>query len=108
MVSHKSHVLLYLNGISMCIDHLDMIWNIQNLVLWREPGNKSSIVSDDSKYWLSILRKSEQQFKIQSHFIIFDPVIVEGNDMMNQHHRLLNIYVNYLEWFDSFIQWNHG
>ena len=28
--------------------------------------------------------------------------------MMTQHHRLLSVYVNYLEIFDSFIKWNQG
>ena len=78
MLPHNSHVFLYLNGLNLCIEHLDMFWNIWNLILWREVIKKRWSYSDDSKYGAFILGKSEQQFKIQSHFGIFDPVIGEG------------------------------
>ena len=41
----------------------------------KEAGKKRSSCSDDSKYGAFILGKSEQQFKIQSNFVIFYPVI---------------------------------
>ena len=47
--------------------------------------------SDDSKYGEFILGQSEQQFKIQSYFGIFDPVIGEVHYMMMQNHMLLNV-----------------
>ena len=77
MLSHNSHVLLYLNGIDPCIECLDMFWNIWNLVLWREAVKKRSSFSDNYKYGAFILGQSEQQFKIHSHFGIFDLVTVE-------------------------------
>ena len=55
-----------------------MFWNIWNLVLWREAWKKLSSCSDCSKYGPFILGQSEQKFKIQSHFGIFDPVIGAG------------------------------
>ena len=55
-----------------------MFWIIWYLILWREAGKKRSSFSDDSKYGALILGKSEKQFKIQSHFGIFDPVTGEG------------------------------
>ena len=67
-----------------------------------EAGKKKSSCSDCSKYGAFILGKSEQKFKIQSPFLIFGTLIVKVNDMMNQHHRLLNVYVNYLEIFGSY------
>ena len=78
MLSHNSHVLLYLNVFNPCIEHLDMFLNIWNLILWKESWNKWSSYSNDYKYGAFILGKSEQQFKIQSHFGIFDPVIGYG------------------------------
>ena len=72
-----SHVFLYLNGLNPCNGHLDIFWNIWNLVLWREAGNKRSSCSDNSKFGALIPGQSEQQFKIQSHFLIFDELIVE-------------------------------
>ena len=78
MLSHNSHVLLYLNGIDPCIEYLDMFWNIWNLVLWREAVKKRSSFSDNYKYGAFILGQSEEKFKKQSHFEIFDTVIVKG------------------------------
>ena len=40
-----------------------------------EAGKKWSSCSNDSKTGLFIIGQSEHQFKIQSHFSIFDPVI---------------------------------
>ena len=54
-----------------------MLLNIWNLILWREAEKKISSCSDDSKYGALIIGKLEQQYKIQSHYGIFDPVIVE-------------------------------
>ena len=53
-----------------------------------EAGNKRSSCSDDSKYGALILGKSEQRFKIQSHFLIFDPIIGEVQlcDYAESHH----------------------
>ena len=47
-------------------------------ILLRESGNKWSSCSDYSKYGAFIIGKSEQQFKIRSHFVIFDRLIGEG------------------------------
>ena len=69
--------MLYLNGLKPWIENLDIFWNIWNLILWREAGKKKLSCSDDSKYGALILWKPEQQFKIQSHFGIFYPVIGE-------------------------------
>ena len=55
-----------------------MFLNLWDLILWRKSGKKQSSCSDDYKYVSLILVQSEQQFKIQSHFGIFDPVIGEG------------------------------
>ena len=108
MISHNSDVFLYLNSLKPCIENVDIFWYIWNLVLWREAVKKRSSFSDDSKYGAFILLQSKQQFKIQSHFVIFNPVIGEGNDMITQHHMILNVYVNYFEIFYSCIQWNHA
>ena len=54
-----------------------MLRNTWNLFFWREEGNKNCGRSDDSKHGAFILGKSEQQFKIQSYFWIFDLVIGE-------------------------------
>ena len=43
-----------------------------------EAGHKRSSFSDDYKYEALILGQLEQQFKIQSHFGIFDPLFGEG------------------------------
>ena len=75
MLLHNSHVLLYLNGLNPRIEHLDMFLNIWNLILCREAGKKQSSCYYDSKYGESILGKSSKQFKMQSRFLIFDPVI---------------------------------
>ena len=74
IVSHNSHMFLYLNGTNPCIEHLDMFWNLWNLILWRESGKKIPSCSDDSKSGALIPGQSEQHFKIQYHFIIFDPI----------------------------------
>ena len=58
MTSHNSHVFLYLNGLNLCIKHLDMSWNIWNLISWRKAGNKQSICYDDSKCGSFILEQS--------------------------------------------------
>ena len=78
MLSHNSKMFLYLNGLNPCIKILDMFWNIGNFILWSEEGNKRSSCSDYSKYGSFILGQSEKQFKIQSHFRIFDLLIGEG------------------------------
>ena len=54
-----------------------MFWNIWNLILWGKVGNKQPSCSDDSKYGTFIHGQSEQQYKVQSHFGIFDPIIWE-------------------------------
>ena len=54
-----------------------MFWNILNLFLWNQTGNKQSSCSVDYKYREFIFGQPEKQFKIQSHFGIFDPVIGE-------------------------------
>ena len=68
----------YSNGLNLCTEHLDMFWSIWNLILWREAGNKRSSCSDYSKHGAFIIGQSEQQFKIQSHFGIFDTIIGDG------------------------------
>ena len=78
MLSHNSCVLLHLTGLNLSIKYLDMFWNKWILILWTEAGNKWSSCSDDSKYGAFILGQPEQQFKIKSHFGIFDPVTVKG------------------------------
>ena len=78
ILSNNSHVFLYINGLKPCIEHFDIFWNIWNLVLWREAGKKRRSCSDDSKFGAFILGQSEQQFKIDSHFGISDPVVGEG------------------------------
>ena len=55
-----------------------MFWNICNLILWRDAGKKLSSCSDDSKFGAFIFGQSEQQFKINPHFTIFDTVSGEG------------------------------
>ena len=77
MISHNPHILLCLNCLNPCIRHLDVFWNVWNLILWRESGKKLSSCSDYYKNWSFIIGQSEQQFKIQFHFGIFDPVIGE-------------------------------
>ena len=77
MLSHNSHVLLYLNGLNPCIKHLDVFWIIWGLMLWREAGNERSSFSGYYKYGAFVIVKSEQELKIKSHFGIFDPVIGE-------------------------------
>ena len=54
------------------------VLNIWNLILWREAVKKPSICYDDFKYGAFILGQSQQKFKVQSHFGIFDPVTGEG------------------------------
>ena len=78
MLSHNSHVLLYLNGLNPCIKHLDVFWIMWGLMLWREAGNERSSFSGYYKYGAFVIVKSEQELKIKSHFGIFDPVIGEG------------------------------
>ena len=77
MLSHNSHILLYLNGLKTSIEHLYMFFNKWNLIIWRDAVKKQWSCSDDYKYGAFILRQSKQQFKIQSHFGIFDPVLGE-------------------------------
>ena len=77
MISHNSHILLCLNGISTCIKRLDLLWNIWNLILWRDTEKKLLSFSDDYKNWAFVIGQSEQQFKIQSHFEIFYPLFGE-------------------------------
>ena len=48
------------------------------LNLWSKTGKKLSSWYDNSKHRALIIGKSEKQFKIQSHFGIFDPIIGEG------------------------------
>ena len=55
-----------------------MFWNLWNLILWREAGNKRSNFSEYSKNGSFVIGQSEQQFKIKSYFVIFDPTIGEG------------------------------
>ena len=55
----------------------NIFWNIWNLFLWRETGNKWSSCSDDFQYGVFILGQSEHQFKSQSYFGIFDQVFGE-------------------------------
>ena len=55
-----------------------MFWNMWNLILWREAGKKQWSCSGGSKYGAFFPRQSEQQFKIQFRFRIFDTVIGEG------------------------------
>ena len=57
---------------------LDIFWNIWNLILWRESGNKRSSCSEDYNSSAFIPGKSEQKFKINPHIGIFDPVIEDG------------------------------
>ena len=75
MLSHNSHVLLNLNGLKLYIGGFDIFWYIWNLILWRESGKKQLSCSDYSKYGAFILGQSEQQFKIKSHFVIFDTLL---------------------------------
>ena len=69
ILSQNSHVLLYFNGLNPCIEHLDMFWNIWNLILWKETGNKWSSCYDYSKYEAFILGQSEQQLKNNIPFL---------------------------------------
>ena len=62
------------NFLNLCIKYLDMFWNIWNLILSTEARKKQSSYSDDYKYGAFILGQSEEQFKLQSHFVTFDPV----------------------------------
>ena len=71
-------MFLYLNGLNTFIGNLFTFWNIWYLVFWREVGKKRSNCSDDSKYRAFILRKCEQQFKIQSNFRIFYTIFGEA------------------------------
>ena len=75
--SHNSHTLLYLNDLNPLIENLYMFWCTWNLILWREPGNKTSSCFYDSKSGAFIPGQSSQEFKIQSHFGSFDPAIRE-------------------------------
>ena len=71
-------MFLYLNGLNLSIKYLDMFRNIWNLILWRESGMKRWSCSGYYKYGALIIGQPEQQFRIQSHFGILDPVIGEG------------------------------
>ena len=75
ILSHNSHLFLYLNGINLCKEHLDMFWNIWNLILWREAWKKQWSCSGDSKYGAFIFGQSEQQFKIRDPFVVLYLVI---------------------------------
>ena len=68
VISHNSHILFFLNGLNLFIKHLDVFWNIWNLILWRDSGKKRSSCYDYSKNGSFIIGKSEQQFKTQSRF----------------------------------------
>ena len=70
-------MLLYLNDINPWIENLDIFWNIWNMILWREPGNKRSSCFDYSKSGAFIPGHSAQQFKINPNFGNFDPAIEE-------------------------------
>ena len=58
--------------------NLDMFQIIWNLSLQSEPGNKPSGYFDSFKQGAFVLGQSAQQFKIQSHFGIFDTKIGQG------------------------------
>ena len=77
-----------------------MFWNIWNLILWREAVNKRSSFSDDSKAGAFVPVKSAQQFKIQSHFGIFDLEIGVGqlyDDAESQAFRCMyELFLNIL------------
>ena len=77
-----------------------MFWNILNLILWREPGNKRLSCFDDYKSDAFIPVQSAQHFKIQSHFGIYDPEIGEGwwyDDAAAQAiERICELFVNIL------------
>ena len=66
-------MLLYSSGLNKWIRHLDMSWNIFNFVVWSETLNKQSSCSGNYKSGAFVPGQSAQQFKIQSHFGIFDP-----------------------------------
>ena len=53
------------------------VLKIWNLVLWRDAGKKRLSCYVGSKNGAFIIRQSEKELKIQSHFGIFDPVIGE-------------------------------
>ena len=78
--NHKihSHDKMHRMVLNPCIEHIYMFWNIRNLILWREAVKKRWIFSGNYKYGELILGQSEKKYKIQSHFGIFGPVIVEG------------------------------
>ena len=77
MLSHSSHAFSCLNDLKPCIEHFYIFRNIWNLILWKEAGKKRSSCSGGSKYVAFVLGQSEQQFKIQSHFGIFDAIVGE-------------------------------
>ena len=54
-----------------------MFWNIWNLFIWREAGNKLSSCSHDSKYGVFVIGQSEQKFNIHYHFGVFYSFIEE-------------------------------
>ena len=68
-------ILKILNPI---IEHLDIFWNILNLILVHEPGKNALYFLDDSKSGNFIIGQSEQQLNTNSYFGIFDSVIGEG------------------------------
>ena len=86
VISHKSHMLLYLNGLNPWIDHLDIFFEIYGtLFFWRKPGNKRSSYFDYFKSGAFIPRQSAQHFKIHSHFgRLLSPLA----DVVVEHTRL--------------------
>ena len=96
IISHNSHLFLYLNGLNSCTKYLDIFWNIWNLTLLRQADKKQSICSDYSITGAFINGQSEQQFKIQCHFVIFYSKTGEGKGYDDAASQALKwIY----EWF---------
>ena len=76
VISHNSQIFLYLNGINPWIEHLDIFWNMWNLILWyeREGGSRCFGYYKSGAF---IPGRSKQKFNMQSHFVIFLPVVRE-------------------------------
>ena len=103
---NNSHMLLDLNGLNTWIEHLVMFWNICNFILWKESVKKLSICFDDSKSVAFIPGQSEKQFKIQYHYGFLILQLDRDNNMMIEHHTILDVFVNLLEIFVSCIKYN--
>ena len=56
-------MFLYLNGLNLGIEHLDMFWSICDLILWKKLGKKQPSCSGGPKHGEFISGKSNNNSK---------------------------------------------